>query len=597
MGSVLVTLILLLPGLIRLGWRQGDLPPAPIGQIEGVPGPPLRHDPTYRPVRVPPPKRAELGAQSVSINVVYNPGSCSGTTSPWPATAQAAFAYATGIWASLLTSGQPIVVHACWRSDLGPGILGSAGPNDFYIDGSPSRAYPVALANSLNNTDLNGAAHEINASFSSNFNWYFGTNGSTPANQVDFVTVVLHELGHGLGFTGSMDVSGNQGSWGYGSGIPAIYDSFAEDGNGTSLLNLGPYPNPSTQLATALTGGIGGVLFDGNFANTANNNAPVPLYAPGIWNDGSSFSHLDTNTFAGGTHGLMVHQLSNGAAIHDPGAITLGLFQDMGWTVSQDSDLSLTKSAPITVEGGQALTYTLVVRNGGVETAANIVITDMVPLNSNLDANSLSGGASATGTTPGSLITWTTGQSLTTNETLTRTFVVTVNTGLANGSAITNTGSISATNLAAVGSSNTVASTVAAPALSASLASIPNPILTTTTTISYILTIQNSGDAAATGVVITNTIPSSTTYLAGSASHGAGEAAPGVLVWPPTAINANSSINRTYRVNVTAALNDGDQLVHIVSATSLEGVQIQNQALEQTVGLKTTYLPLLLRNN
>ena len=135
------------------------------------------------------------------------------------------------------------------------------------------------------------------------------------------------------------------------------------------------------------------------------------------------------------------------------------------------------------------------------------------------------------------------------------------------------------------------------PALSASLASIPNPILTTTTTISYILTIQNSGDAAATGVVIRNTIPSSTTYLAGSASHGGSEAAPGVLVWPPTAINANSSINRTYRVNVTAALNDGDQLVHIVSATSLEGVQIQNQALEQTVGLKTTYLPLLLRNN
>ena len=98
-------------------------------------------------------------------------------------------------------------------------------------------------------------------------------------------------------------------------------------------------------------------------------------------------------------------------------------------------------------------------------------------------------------------------------------------------------------------------------------------------------------------MVVTNTIPASTTYQAGSASHGGGEAAPGILVWPPTTINANSSINRTYSVNVAVVKRDGEQLVHIVSVTSLEGAQIQNQALAQTVGLKTAHLPLLLNNN
>lgn len=33
---------------------------------------------------------------------------------------------------------------------------------------------------------------------------YFGTDGNTPANQYDFVTVFMHELTHGLGFTSSL---------------------------------------------------------------------------------------------------------------------------------------------------------------------------------------------------------------------------------------------------------------------------------------------------------------------------------------------------------------------------------------------------------
>ena len=43
------------------------------------------------------------------------------------------------------------------------------------------------------------------------------------------MSVVLHELGHGLGFAGSMDVDGALGSWGLGTAFPIIYDRFVEN--------------------------------------------------------------------------------------------------------------------------------------------------------------------------------------------------------------------------------------------------------------------------------------------------------------------------------------------------------------------------------
>ena len=43
---------------------------------------------------------------------------------------------------------------------------------------------------------------DIITSFNSHaaVDWYFGTDGNTPSRRRDFVSVVLHEIGHGLGF-------------------------------------------------------------------------------------------------------------------------------------------------------------------------------------------------------------------------------------------------------------------------------------------------------------------------------------------------------------------------------------------------------------
>src|SRR5690606_29042445 len=119
--------------------------------------------------------------------------------------AQLAFEYAVSIWESLITSPVKIRVAAVWTG-LDEGTLGAAGPS-FWVsnfDGAPKYNvyYPGPLAEKLAGQELNDPSeYDIVAQFNSGANWYLQTTGTPAENQYDLVTVVLHELGHGLGFT------------------------------------------------------------------------------------------------------------------------------------------------------------------------------------------------------------------------------------------------------------------------------------------------------------------------------------------------------------------------------------------------------------
>jgi len=313
-------------------------------QINSLPGPTIliHLDPQVRQRYVAPPTafQQNLAApdQAEGANIVVNY-----LGSGWTNEARTAFEYAVDIWESLITSPLPIVVDAQF-GPLNPGILGGAGPTTIYRDfpnaPQPNTWFPVATANKLANTDLNPSAADIQATFSSAYpNWYFGTGSTTPADKINFSTVVLHELGHGLGFFGSMRVdngSGNNectgiagiGCYGY-DGFPAIYDRYTENGAGTALLNFSNY---SSALASQLTSNS--VFFDGPGANFANGGGRVPLYAPSTWKQGSSYSHL-AESFNGTPGALMTYSISKGETIYNPGPVTLCMFDDMGWAVNE----------------------------------------------------------------------------------------------------------------------------------------------------------------------------------------------------------------------------------------------------------------------
>jgi hypothetical protein len=281
---------------------------------------------------VPPPRSAVRGEGPLStFSISYN--------AAFPSAARTAFERAADIWASLLASPVAIRVRAEYVS-LGPGVLAGAGPGDYRInfEGAPlaDTWYPIALAEALAGANLNGTGNDITVSFNVRNDWYFGTDGQTPSGRFDFLSVALHELGHGLGFIGSMAVSGSTGSWGAGTGQPDAFDTFLQDGQGRALLDTSVYPNPSANLGAALRSAD--VHFSSPRTNRSAAGRPT-LYAPPQWESGSSIYHTDEDTYPpGSAQSLMTPVLDPAEAEHGPGPMTLCMLAAMGWSTAGACD-------------------------------------------------------------------------------------------------------------------------------------------------------------------------------------------------------------------------------------------------------------------
>ncbi len=243
--------------------------------------------------------------------------------------ARRAFQAAVDLWAPRVRSSVPITVKATF-APLGRRVLGQAGPSfiwhDFAGAPKPRTWYVDAVANKRAGRQLSSAP-DIIADFSSNQpNWYFGTDGRTPSGKYDFQSVVMHELGHGLGFMGAGNVRSGQGTVREGR-MPFGYDRFTENRSGEGLLG---FADNSSALANQLTSNA--VYFDSTAVRNANGGARARLYAPRPWEPGSSYSHLNERTYRqGNRHSLMTPVINDGEAIHSPGGITLAIFRGIGW--------------------------------------------------------------------------------------------------------------------------------------------------------------------------------------------------------------------------------------------------------------------------
>jgi len=134
------------------------------------------------------------------------------------------FLAAAKVWEDILNSNVSITVGASFEEKPcteTSATLGSAGATSSWANETglePNVAYHVALAESLHNGELNGASVEISTSFNSKLDtndalclggggFYYGLNDTVPAGTSALFPVVLHELGHGLGFSSISDVN------------------------------------------------------------------------------------------------------------------------------------------------------------------------------------------------------------------------------------------------------------------------------------------------------------------------------------------------------------------------------------------------------
>lgn len=176
-----------------------------------------------------------------------------------------AFEHAAAIWSARLDSSVPIRIRAQFVA-LGPGVLGSAGPvtvsRDFPNAPLAGTWFHSALANKLAGVDLIAGSDDINANFSTNFNFYLGLDNNHGA-QNDLVAVLLHEFAHGLGFSQFASLA-NGNLFG---GLPDAYNTKLLD------LNTGltwPQMTNAQRLASATS--FGRVVWNGAFVT-----AGVPI--------------------------------------------------------------------------------------------------------------------------------------------------------------------------------------------------------------------------------------------------------------------------------------------------------------------------------
>jgi hypothetical protein len=125
------------------------------------------------------------------------------------------FQAAASIWGSTLTSSVTIFVEGKFDTQtctVNSAVLGSAGAKSVVRDFAGREVaatwYPVALGNKQAGVDLIPGTNDISATFNSKLGqpgcftggfFYYGLDHNE-GNQIDLLAVVLHELGHGLGF-------------------------------------------------------------------------------------------------------------------------------------------------------------------------------------------------------------------------------------------------------------------------------------------------------------------------------------------------------------------------------------------------------------
>jgi hypothetical protein len=288
--------------------------------------------------------------------------------------AQVAFQAAVDIWSRVVTSTVPIRVDASF-AHLPPYVLGSAGSSAEYPNvGDGVSFYSSALADAISGTDqaqlyAGAPSSDITAQFSSDptAGFYFGTDGAPPADKTDFETVVLHELGHGLGFAGSMTVDGS-GNGSYGDQLPERFDRFAYDAAADGSL-LVSRASPSASLADALQSGS--VFWGGAAAVAAAGGSRPRLYAPSTWEPGSSFSHLDEGTYGvSDANSLMTPMLSAQESVHSPGPLALAMLTDEGWQASVPAPATATVT--LTGPGSAAVAQQSATFTAQVSSAAGV---------------------------------------------------------------------------------------------------------------------------------------------------------------------------------------------------------------------------------
>jgi len=263
------------------------------------------------------------------------------------------FEHAASMWELIVDSKVTIRVEAkfdpltCTATSA---VLGSAGTKTAHRDFTKAPVsntyYAAALANSLAGRDLSSSA-DIAATFNSdidnndaclnNTNWYYGLDGVRPGGTYEMLSVVLHEIGHGLGFQTFVDLTTGEKFLGKND----IFMLNLEDHSSGLLwsemvINNGDSQRLASIINTTNLHWVGNKVMSraDNFSAGVNQNSQhVEMYAPDPLRSGSSVSHFSKDV----SPNELMEPFDTGPK--QSVGLAMELFQDIGWKIFNNAPL------------------------------------------------------------------------------------------------------------------------------------------------------------------------------------------------------------------------------------------------------------------
>ncbi len=260
-------------------------------------------------------------------------------------------------WSYYLTIPVPIKVNISFvNSSLLPfsAITLANGRTNFVGAPFTNFIYTTALANQLAGSELNPGEFDMDIYINLATNYYFGTS-KPPIGQTDFMSTIMHEIGHGLGFYSSGYVNatnfGSFGnvpasalaplttsfSWHGQDGFPSIYDKYIIKQSHNNLVGIAA--NNSVMLGDSIKYKTN--YFDGPvYANSSNTSQPIKLSGgTGAYTLGVDLLHIHSSV----CNSIMSYCWGSGDTVRKPAAWEMGILKEIGWHNNiigiQDQDL------------------------------------------------------------------------------------------------------------------------------------------------------------------------------------------------------------------------------------------------------------------
>ncbi|MCI0379621.1 MAG: DUF11 domain-containing protein [Gemmataceae bacterium] len=242
--------------------------------------------------------------------------------------------------------------------------------------------------------------------------------------------------------------------------------------------------------------------------------------------------------------------------------------------VINQADLSVTKAdSPDPVFAGTLLTYTITLTNAGPNSARDVSLTDVVPADTTFVSFTAPAGWAVTTPAVGG-----TGPVTATNPLVpvganVFTLVVQVNSNVANNLSITNTATVSESsaivtdpNLA--NNSDTETTLVQTQAdLAVTKVDSPDPVIAGTN-LTYTVTVTNNGPSDAQTVLLTDTLPTGTTFVSATASQGTVQGSGTLVVSQLGTITGGATATVTIVAVVAANVPDGSIITNSATVST-----------------------------